>query len=312
MLMPAHAAQLGLHVHSIRMCAACMRAAAALPHAAFAPPSDILTSSTLMQLPHHAADPGSHAAAGQRLPSSDRLVNGLTSEERRGALNSAVSYRPPGTAPSPGLASPASSSSTQQSVPQPASLPSPSNDTSAPHTPVQRRLPSREDLLSSPGGLASSAPLSSAGSQSSPQQPSPTQAAPVPGRPRESRVTQTPQTEPRQPASSSGSGDGGSRQALLAPGGPKASRGVPREAKPAVPPARRERPRQGVGLGPSSSGGFGNYPSSSGRFTGQVLGFVWVAHVIGRLSPQPCMGWFALGRLGSWLRTGRLACEVCM
>ena len=26
----------------------------------------------------------------------------------------------------------------------------------------------------------------------------------------------------------------------------------------------RERPRQGVGLGPSSSGGFGNYPSSSG------------------------------------------------
>ena len=77
---------------------------------------------------------------------------------------------------------------------------------------------------------------------------------------------QTQAERPRQSPSSSGSGDGGSRQALLAPGGARASRpGSRGEAKPAVPlRSSRERPRQGVGLGPSSSGGFGNYPSSSG------------------------------------------------
>ena len=47
------------------------------------------------------------------MPSADRLVNGLTSEERRGALSSAVSYRPPGAASSRGP-SPTSSSGALQ------------------------------------------------------------------------------------------------------------------------------------------------------------------------------------------------------
>ena len=45
--------------------------------------------------------------------SADRLVNGLTSEERRGALSSAVSYRPLGAASSRGPSPPSSSSALQ-------------------------------------------------------------------------------------------------------------------------------------------------------------------------------------------------------